>query len=196
MASKSSTQRSSRTQAQRRAATYQQVLESACRLFGEQGYANTSLDDIANDCGLTTRPIYHYFGNKKALFAAANEAMEQRIIDAVYSGDTSGGLLNNWQTFLELCDDPHFRQIVLVDSPNVLGRERWATSAVTQHALRLFKQSERSMNGNYRRQLLSRMVMAAFGEAALVIAEAEDVALAKQQADAIVQTLFGSLDLH
>ena len=122
--------------------------------------------------------------------------MEQRIIDAVYSGDTSGGLLNNWQTFLELCDDPHFRQIVLVDSPNVLGRERWATSAVTQHALRLFKQSERSMNGNYRRQLLSRMVMAAFGEAALVIAEAEDVALAKQQADAIVQTLFGSLDLH
>ena len=64
-----------RSQAERRAETHKLVLASACRLFGERGYAATSLDDIAVDCGVTTRPIYHYFGNKKALFAAVNEAI-------------------------------------------------------------------------------------------------------------------------
>ena len=62
---KSTAQR--RTQAQRREETQQAVLDSASRLFGEKGYAGTSLEEIAADCGLTIRPIYHYFGNKKAL---------------------------------------------------------------------------------------------------------------------------------
>ncbi|MEP1470165.1 MAG: helix-turn-helix domain-containing protein [Halieaceae bacterium] len=55
------------------------LLDSATRLFGEQGYHNTSLEDIAADCQLTLRPIYHYFGNKKSLFAAVNKRMEQRM---------------------------------------------------------------------------------------------------------------------
>ena len=59
-----------RTQEQRRNESRQAVLDSACRLFGDKGYADTSLEEIAADCGLTIRPIYHYFGNKKALFAA------------------------------------------------------------------------------------------------------------------------------
>ena len=73
-----------RTQAQRRAETYQQVLDSACRLFGERGYANTSLDDVAAECGLTTRPVYHYFGNKKALFAA--ESWGRVHLQLIYFG--------------------------------------------------------------------------------------------------------------
>ena len=36
---------------------------------GEKGYADTSLEAIAADCGLTIRPIYHYFGNEKDLFS-------------------------------------------------------------------------------------------------------------------------------
>ena len=64
-----------RTQAERREESRQAVLDSACRLFGARGYAATSLEDIAADCGLTIRPIYHYFGNKLALFTAVNEVM-------------------------------------------------------------------------------------------------------------------------
>ena len=64
------------TQSERRAKSSAAVLASACHLFGSKGYTSTSLDDIARDCGLTTRPIYHYFGNKKALFAAVNAQRE------------------------------------------------------------------------------------------------------------------------
>lgn len=179
-----------RTQAERRAQTYQQVLESACRLFGEQGYANTSLDDIANDCGLTTRPIYHYFGNKKALFAAVNELMEQRILDSMSDAKAPVSIQADWDAFTALCDDAHFRQIVLIDSPNVLGKERWATSAVTQKALDHFKTSKRGDAKFYRQQLFSRMLMGAFSEAAQFIAQADDIKTAKREARQLIAGMF------
>ena len=40
-----------RTQAERRAETRAAVLESACRLFGSKGYAETSLEEIAAEKG-------------------------------------------------------------------------------------------------------------------------------------------------
>jgi AcrR family transcriptional regulator len=36
----------------------------------QHGYAATSLEQIAADAGTTIRPVYHYFGNKQALFEA------------------------------------------------------------------------------------------------------------------------------
>ncbi len=72
-----------RTQAERREQSRNAVLESACRLFGDRGYANTSLEDIAADCNLTIRPIYHYFGSKKDLFSAVTEHMSLRILDTM-----------------------------------------------------------------------------------------------------------------
>jgi AcrR family transcriptional regulator len=186
-----------KTQAERRAESRQAVLDSATRLFGEKGYASTSLEDIASDCGLTIRPIYHYFGNKKALFAAVNELMEQRILESMDTGDgasAGAGILANWRSYLDLCDDPAFRRIVLVDSPNILGRERWVTSPVTQKAQTALK----SENGagsreGFRAMLTNRVIMGAFTEAALVVAEAEDIAMAKEEAEALIARMFASV---
>ena len=186
-----------RTQAERRAETYRQVMNSAIRLFGERGYAATSLEDIATDCKVTTRPIYHYFGNKKGLFAAVNEVVEARIIDAIDTQkgvSVDGGVSTNWLAFMTLCDDPGFRRIVLVDGPNILGRERWSSSAVSEKAKGLFSHKKRNeLAGRYRSELFTRMVMGAFTEAALMVAEAEDVSLAKEQAEKLVAELFTSV---
>lgn len=182
-----------RTQAQRREETRQAVLDSACRLFGERGYADTSLDEIAADCGVTIRPIYHYFGNKKALFSAVNEVMEQRIVDSMKVGDNGDGIVENWRAYLELCDDPGFRRIVLVDSPNVLGRERWATSPVSTKARASLQKEGGSREQQYRAALFNAVLMGAFTEAALMIAEAEDIAMAKREAESLIASLFGHL---
>ena len=184
-----------KTQAQRRAESRQAVLDAATRLFGEKGYADTSLEEIAADCGLTIRPIYHYFGNKKALFAAVNEAMEQRIIDAMDVGGERP-LAQNWARFLDLCEDPGFRRVVLVDSPNVLGRERWADSAVTraaQSTIAAIGGSDDDVLNRFRAGLLSRVLMAALAETALVIAEAEDIEMARREAEGLIKRLFSNL---
>ena len=178
-----------RTQAERRAESQQAVLDSACRLFGEQGYANTSLEEIAADCGLTIRPIYHYFGNKKALFAAVNEQMERRILDLMQPGNHNA--LANWHGFLELCEDPAFRQVVLIDSPNILGRDRWATSPVTQKAQQdISATAKPSGKQEFRATLLNRVIMGAYAEAALAVAEAEDITMARNEAELLMSKLF------
>lgn len=186
-----------RTQAERRAETYKQVLDSATRLFGERGYANTSLEDISADCGVTTRPIYHYFGNKKQLFAAVNETMEQRILDAM--SESSGSTPKDYmklrlQTFLLLCDDPAFRQIVLIDSPNILGRERWADTPVTVRVREQFAQAGGlSEQEKFRSELVARMLIGAFAEAALMIAESDDIEMAKTQTNEMMQRVIDGI---
>jgi AcrR family transcriptional regulator len=182
-----------RTQAERRAGTQAQVLASACRIFGEKGYANTSLEEIAADCGLTIRPVYHYYGNKRELFAAANAHMEQKIVDALTASAADGDFLAGWQAFLGLCDDAGFRRIVLIDSPNILGRDRWINNDVMNTAATLLSRSV--AKNAQQKELIIRMALGAMAEAALMIAAAENPATLRRHATVLIKGLlekFGS----
>jgi AcrR family transcriptional regulator len=46
-----------------------QIVEVACRAFGERGYANTSVADVADAAGISKPLIYNYFGSKEGLYA-------------------------------------------------------------------------------------------------------------------------------
>jgi AcrR family transcriptional regulator len=184
-----------RTQAERRAETRSAVLESACRLFGSKGYAETSLDEIAAGSGVTIRPIYHYFGNKMQLFAAVNDVMEERIVESLQANAAVNPLdpiLSAWRVFRELCEDSEFRRIVLIDSPNVLGRERWAESPVSRTAATLLFETRSNMDPR-NSEIAGRMLMGALSEAALAIAESDDPASAGSSAEALVQRLATAL---
>ena len=186
-----------RTQQERRDETQAKLLASACQLFGERGFAKVSLEEIAAHCGLTIGPIYHHYRNKETLFAAVNEEVERRILKEWESCLTISGLegvLARWRSFLDLCMDPGFRQIVLVDSPNILGRQRWNNSQVALKARDHFIEGygEKFLNDT-RGALLWRLSMGVFSEAALVIAEAEDSDIARQQTDELVSAFIKAL---
>ena len=53
-----------------RADREQQILEVACRAFGEAGFAGTSVADVAEAAGISKPLIYNYFGSKEGLYAA------------------------------------------------------------------------------------------------------------------------------
>ncbi len=184
-----------RTQAERRAETRAAVLESACRLFGNKGYADTSLDEIATGSGLTIRPIYHYFGNKVRLFAAVNDVMEERIVASLQANAADAPkdpVLSAWRAFLGLCEDSEFLRIVLIDSPNILGRERWAESPVTRTAAALFFETRDDLDRRSA-EIVGRMLIGALSEAALAIAESDDPASAGRAAETIVKRVAGAL---
>lgn len=176
-----------RTQAERRAGTQAQVLASACRIFGDKGYANTSLEEIAADCGLTIRPVYHYYGNKRELFAAVNAHMERKIVDALTTNAAAGDFLAGWQAFLSLCDDAGFRQIVLIDSPNILGRDRWINNDVMNTAAALLSQSV--TKNAQQKELIIRMALGAMAEAALMIAASENPVTVRRHATVLIKGL-------
>ena len=43
----------------------QEIIKTAARLFREKGYHATSMDDLADECGLYKGSLYHYFTNKE-----------------------------------------------------------------------------------------------------------------------------------
>lgn len=177
-----------RTQSQRREETREAVLNQAQRLFGKLGYDAASLDEIAASCGMTVRPIYHYFGSKIGLFQAVTERLEAQIeaqINSVDSDDPSVSILTSWQALMELCRNPEFRRIVLIDSPIVLGRSRWDEGPVKSRAMERLGE----ISGTERSRLRGRLIVGAMIEAALYVAEQDHTESAIEDATHLISQM-------
>ena len=174
------TKNTKRTQAQRREQTQQLILDNAFQVFGDKGFSKTSLQDIATAAGITEGPIYHYFDNKINLFCAVTEHQEQILSDvlakaaAAHKGQFPAAA---WQAFLVSCKDARFCQVVLIDSLHVLGRERWNDTVVVKQVLHLIEDFDVLHWADFNaddKTLLTRMMIAALAEAALMMAENAD----------------------
>jgi AcrR family transcriptional regulator len=60
-----------------------QILDIARRLFAEQGFAGTSLRDIATEAGITKAALYHHFPNKDALYEQVVVEGGRSLLEAV-----------------------------------------------------------------------------------------------------------------
>jgi AcrR family transcriptional regulator len=66
---------------------YDQIYESAARLFYEKGYASTSLQDLANAVGLQKGSLYHYIDSKEDLLFGITEYAHTFFLELVDSID-------------------------------------------------------------------------------------------------------------
>ncbi|MBV8247195.1 MAG: TetR family transcriptional regulator [Comamonas sp.] len=57
----------------------EQILQQAAALFASQGYAATSMNEVAQACGLSKPAIYHYFRDKYALLLEICDAHLTRL---------------------------------------------------------------------------------------------------------------------
>lgn len=155
-----------RTQAQRREATQASLIAAARKAFGEKGYAETSLDDIAAACGVTIRPIYHYFENKLGLFKAVTEEIERESVAQIQSHEDPD-IKVIWSNFMRHCEDPHYRQIVLIDAPTLLGRQFMTEGAIAVAA----REESAKVMARQPDGLTMSLLFGALSNAALYIAE-------------------------
>lgn len=52
------------------------IMESAARSFSEKGYADTSIQEIADDCGIAKGSLYKFFQSKEDLYLAFHESYQ------------------------------------------------------------------------------------------------------------------------
>lgn len=81
MSAGSTQRRRSRTKAEQRAESLEQILDAAEYLFSKNGLHGVTLRDVAQQVGIHTTLLHYYFGDKAALFEAV---FERR------AGETSG----------------------------------------------------------------------------------------------------------
>ncbi|GEL17640.1 TetR/AcrR family transcriptional regulator [Pseudonocardia asaccharolytica] len=65
----------------RRRLVSNELLEHSARLFAEQGFANTSFQDIADAMGISRPALYHYVSNKEELLAALVHDVLERVVE-------------------------------------------------------------------------------------------------------------------
>ncbi|HEX8628567.1 MAG TPA: TetR/AcrR family transcriptional regulator [Catenuloplanes sp.] len=66
-----------------RAVREQQMLDAAVKVFSRRGFHAASMDDIAEDAGISKPMVYAYLGTKEELFLACLHREGTRLLEAV-----------------------------------------------------------------------------------------------------------------
>jgi AcrR family transcriptional regulator len=185
------------------AATRASLLVAALELFGSEGFADTSLDDVVARAEVTKGALYHHFGSKEGLFAAVYEQLQHDVSDRVVEEFL---LPDPWQALAVGCNlwidahvDPAVQRIVLRDARAVLGwqavrevENRFGVvplRAVLRRALRV------GMIAPAPLRPLALMIMGSLTEACFYIADADDPGVAREEVRALVQTLLDGISV-
>lgn len=99
------------------------ILDAADRLFRSQGYAATSMRQIAAEAGFgrAVSGLYNHFPNKEAIFAAllSTRSPYEELLEALRAveGETLEDFLRNWLSTVwpVMMNNLDFLQLVLID---------------------------------------------------------------------------------
>jgi AcrR family transcriptional regulator len=179
-------------------ATRRVLLDAARRLFTEHGFAKTSVESVVRAAGVTKGALYHQFTDKRALFEAVFEEVEQdvvaRLTAAVADVDDPLETLHvGTRAFLDACLDPAVRRIALVEAPAILGWKRWRELERAYGLGLAVVGLEAAMEADViRRQPVEPLAHVLFGalvEAGLVLADHTDPDIARREIGQVVAGL-------
>jgi AcrR family transcriptional regulator len=110
--------------------TRARIISTARSLFAENGYFGTGTTEIVEAAQVGTRgALYHHFADKKALFEAVFEAVEEDLAERTLGAMTGSTAFAQLQLGLDaVLDgslDTEVQRILLIDGPAVLGWDGW-----------------------------------------------------------------------
>ncbi|MFD4351057.1 TetR/AcrR family transcriptional regulator [Nocardia sp. NPDC058519] len=184
--------------------TRQTLLETGARLFAEREYADLSAEELVRAAGLTRGALYHHFDGKKGLFEAVIDDLEQQAAQRIRAAiDSSTDPVERVDramgTFLDICTEPAYRHIVLLQGPVALGWRRWR-EIDQRHLSGLVVEGAQHLLDAGRIQphppeLLASAIYGALTEMSLTIAESDDLPLGRARAADLARALLGGLIL-
>jgi AcrR family transcriptional regulator len=191
------------TKAAQSEATRAKLLAAARDLFGTRGFAAVGTEEVVRAAGVTRGALYHQFADKRELFEAVFEQLEQEVIVqagarmAEHGDDMLAAFKAGCRGWLEACGEPAVEQIVLIDAPAVLGWEAWreigerhglgVVKASLQHGMATGALAQRPVDP------LAHVIVGALDEAALYVARAADREQALAETAEIIDRLIDSL---
>ena len=191
-------------QAARSEATRAKLVAVGIELFSERGYAAVSTEEIVDRAQVTRGALYHHFGDKRDLFRAVHEELEHRLVADIGNAlqespreDPIEALEVATAAVLDVAMDRRIARVTLIDAPSVLGWEEWreidtryglglaeAVLTAAMDAGRIARQPVRP---------LAHLLVAALGEAAIMVATAPDPKSARTAVEPALHALLHGL---
>ena len=151
----------------------EQILQRTAELFAQRGYSGTSMNEVAQACGLSKPTIYHYFRDKYSLLLEISDGHVSRLQAVVQQVQAEG-----------LPPEQHLRTLI----------DRFVHEyAYAQSAHRVLIEDVRFLNDDDRALVLGkqRAVVAGFSETvAKIRPNADQAGLSK----ALAMLLFGMMN--
>src|SRR5919198_6205167 len=190
------------SRAQQSEATRRALVRVARDLFAKRGFNDVSTEEIVRRAGVTRGALYHHFHDKRDLFQAVVEQIEQEVMQKVAETPLAEGDPWDQQTaaigaYLDVCLEPAVQRIVLTDAPSVLGLAAWR-EIEARYGLGLVSAGlETVMEAGYiERQPvepLAHLLLGALTEGGLLIARADDREKARRDVGDGLDRILGGL---
>lgn len=169
--------------AEQAAATKAILLRVARELFTAKGYGATGTEEIVERSGMTMGALYYHFRDKRDLFRAVFEELEQEFDDigreaAMSKADAWEAFIAGCTAIVDACRRPDIHQICMLDAPSVLGWELWRkidgqhSMASMSMGLRMLMQA--GFIAEEPVEPLAALLIGMVNEAGLAIAHADD----------------------
>jgi len=186
-------------------ATRRGLIAAARKLFGEQGYAGTSVDEVVKAAGVTKGALYHHFRDKDDLFRAVVEQVKvdvtAKAADSFFDdSDNDDPLQRVHRLFIAMIDahlDPAVQRISIIDARSVFDAAIRRDLA-TRYEASLLRGAFRSAMrvGAIEQQPpgpLAHIFAGALAEACALIAEADDKDAARAEVTEVLTRLVDGL---
>jgi AcrR family transcriptional regulator len=194
--------RATSRRAQYSASTRQALVKSAVKLFAERGYAGTSLDEVVARARVTKGALYHHYQGKQALFEAVFDQVEEKAKTTIakrirQAGDPWQRALEGLRGYLEVCQDPTYRRIVLQEGPVRLGFDRWR-EAEERSAYGLVAEIVGSLLDGLNAsesviEAFAQVFFGAMGRAGIWVADSDDPERASRDVETVIGAHLGGL---
>jgi AcrR family transcriptional regulator len=172
------------TQAERREKTRASIIKAARRLFGDHGFAATTIDDIAAGARVAKGAVYHHFPTKEVVFEAVFDQVSLDLVSELdrlsrAENDPLAAMAAGTQGYFAACSKGPTGQIILRDGPAVLGWERWREIDAKHFGGKFPRALTAAMEaGVIARQPvepLARLLLGAVTEAAVAVSAGPDI---------------------
>lgn len=182
--------------------TKAKLLKTARHYFSTVGYANTVMDNLTAEAGLTRGALYHHFGDKRGLFSAVLQQIDAEIDHKLNQLSTDHKdawsiLKARCYAYLELVTAKDIERILLRDANSVLPFEHLQKIKINcisslSHLLSILIDNEEIEQVDP--TLLAKMLNGALTEAALdIIADQNNPDKRQELAKEALDTLMNGL---
>jgi len=182
-------------------ATRLALVVAARELFGERGYAATSIDEVASRAGVTKGAFYHHFAGKADLFQVVYEQVKREVSDQVVSvfnePDHWKAVIGGCQLMIDAQLDPAVRRIALHDARSVLGWDVVRDIETRYGAVGIRGALRKAMHGGVIEtqplRPLALLLAGALSEACFYVADADDPVAAREEVGRLIVRILEGL---
>jgi AcrR family transcriptional regulator len=176
----------------------QRVLRRQARkLFAQKGYSGANTNELVERAKVTKGALYHHFTNKRELYQAVVEDMEQELVERI---EAAGGAREPWErlsamcrAYLDACVDPALPRMLVLEAPMVLGWKTWC-NLEQKYEVAAFARCLKEAGGLHEpAETLAQVVLGALTTGARVIATSDDPKAARAEVQKTIDRLIAGL---